>query len=71
MGDESSEARGGSADIVGDGGALLEMEKLRSSQPQILNVQRATLNYAALLIPRRINNVEHHGKEKIANQDGE
>jgi hypothetical protein len=47
------------------------MEGLRASQAQILNAQRAGLNYAALLIPRRINNVEHHGKEKIADQNRE
>src|SRR4029453_1309885 len=50
---------------------FLEIEALRSSQAQILNAQRASLNYAALLIPRRINNVEHHGEKKIANQHRE
>src|SRR5262249_48149712 len=48
-----------------------EMEALRSSQAQTFNSQTASLNCAALLIPGRINNVEHHREKKIANQDRE
>jgi hypothetical protein len=36
-----------------------------------VNSQAASLNCAGLLIPGRINNVEHHGEKKIANQDRE
>jgi hypothetical protein len=64
MDDELSETRGGSVDIFGDGGASIIVAQTFNSQP-------ASLNCAALLIPRRINNVEQHGKEKIANQDRE
>src|SRR4030095_13593752 len=63
MSDELSETRG-SADIFGDGGASIIVA-------QTFDSQTATLNCAALLIPGRINNVEHHSEKKIANQDRE
>ena len=44
IGDESSETRGGSADIFGDGGASITVAQTFDSQP-------ASLNCAALLIP--------------------
>src|SRR4051812_32807798 len=44
------------------------MEAPQSLTPTF-NSQPATLNYTASLIARRVNNVEHHGKEKIANQN--
>ncbi|KAG0505325.1 MAG: hypothetical protein Udaeo_13460 [Candidatus Udaeobacter sp.] len=64
MGEELSETKGGSSDIFGDGGASITVAQTFDSQP-------ASLNCAALLIPRRINNVEHHGEKKIADQDRE
>src|SRR6476661_4843062 len=64
MGEELSKTKGGSADIFGEGGASITVAQTFDSQP-------ASLNCAALLIPRRINNVEHHGEKKIANQDRE
>src|SRR6185436_7626303 len=51
MGDELSEARGGSADVFGDGGASIIVAQTFDSQP-------TSLNRSALLIPGRINNVE-------------
>src|SRR6478609_10834420 len=45
--------------------------KLSTPNAFKVNSQPASLNCAGLLIPRRINNVEHHGEKKIANQDRE
>src|SRR5215208_823194 len=64
MGDELSETRGGSADIFGNGGASIIVAQTFDAEP-------TSLNCAALLIAGRINNVEHHGEKKIANQDRE
>ena len=62
MGDELSETREGSADIFGGASIIVA---------QTFNSQAASLNCAALLISGWINDVEHHGEKKIANQDRE
>jgi hypothetical protein len=64
MGDELSETREASVDIFGDGGASIIVAQTFNSQP-------ASLNCAALLVSRRVNDVEQHGEKKIANQNRE
>jgi hypothetical protein len=53
--------------------AALRSSWLKLSTPNAfgVNFQPASLNCAPLLVPGRINNVEHHGEKKIANQNRE
>ena len=52
-------------------GGLGRWRRFNHRNAQTLNSQLATLNYLILLISRRVNDVEQHGQEKIANQNRE
>ena len=72
IGEDLLETKRGLLEDLGDGGAsIIATHKLSTLNWQLSTPKAFGVNYLILLISRRVNDVEQHGQEKIANQNRE